>query len=111
MSFPTNPTNGQQATVNGIKYVYSTSNNAWTRSQLPLLGSTGATGPSGTGSTGATGPSGTGSTGATGPLGTGATGATGVIGSTGATGPSGTGSTGATGPEPVTIHPFLLMGA
>jgi hypothetical protein len=102
MSFPTNPTNGQQATVNGIKYVYSTSNNAWTRSQLPLLGSTGATGPSGTGSTGATGPSGTGSTGATGPLGTGAT---------GATGPSGTGSTGATGPEPVTIHPFLLMGA
>ena len=100
MSFPTNPTNGQQATVNGIKYVYSTSNNAWTRSQLPLLGSTGATGPSGTGSTGATGP-----------LGTGATGATGVIGSTGATGPSGTGSTGATGPEPVTIHPFLLMGA
>ena len=100
MSFPTNPTNGQQATVNGIKYVYSTSNNAWTRSQLPLLGSTGATGPSGTGSTGATGPSGTG-----------ATGATGIIGSTGATGPSGTGSTGATGPEPVTIHPFLLMGA
>ena len=100
MSFPTNPTNGQQATVNGIKYVYSTSNNAWTRSQLPLLGSTGATGPSGTGSTGATGI--TGATGSTGPSGT---------GSTGATGPSGTGSTGATGPEPVTIHPFLLMGA
>jgi hypothetical protein len=41
------------------------------------VGSTGATGPSGTGATGATGPAGTGSTGATGPAGTGSTGATG----------------------------------
>ena len=111
MSFPTNPTNGQLATVNGIRYIYSTANNAWTREQLPILGSTGATGPSGVGATGATG---LGSTGATGPLGaTGPAGATGPsgLGSTGATGPSGVGATGATGPEPVAIHPFLLMGA
>lgn len=91
MSFPTNPTNGQQATVNGIKYIYSTANNAWTREQLPLLGSTGATGPQGA--------SGLGSTGATGPAGiNGATGATGLTGATGAS-------------DPNAIHPFLLMGA
>ena len=31
MSFPTSPTNGQNATVNGIQYIYSSGQNAWTR--------------------------------------------------------------------------------
>jgi hypothetical protein len=31
MSFPISPTNGQTATVNGITYSYSSSDNAWTR--------------------------------------------------------------------------------
>jgi len=31
MSFPLSPTNGQQATLNGIVYSYSTSTSAWTR--------------------------------------------------------------------------------
>jgi hypothetical protein len=31
MSFPTSPTNGQQATVNGITYVYVSTKNAWNR--------------------------------------------------------------------------------
>jgi hypothetical protein len=31
MSFPTSPTNGQQATVNGITYTYSTTYGTWTR--------------------------------------------------------------------------------
>lgn len=30
MAFPTNPTNGQQATVNGVIYVYSNTIPAWT---------------------------------------------------------------------------------
>ena len=30
MSFPTNPVNNQQATVNGINYIYSTAATAWT---------------------------------------------------------------------------------
>lgn len=31
MSFPTSPINGQQATVNGITYVYVSAKNAWNR--------------------------------------------------------------------------------
>lgn len=31
MSFPTSPINGQQATVNGITYVYISAKNAWNR--------------------------------------------------------------------------------
>ena len=31
MAFPTSPVNGQQATVNGITYVYVSSKNAWNR--------------------------------------------------------------------------------
>ena len=31
MSFPSNPTNGQTANVNGITYEYTSSNNTWTR--------------------------------------------------------------------------------
>jgi hypothetical protein len=30
MAFPTNPTNGQQANVNGVIYIYSTTLTAWT---------------------------------------------------------------------------------
>jgi hypothetical protein len=29
MSWPTNPTNGQTATINGIVYVYNSAKNAW----------------------------------------------------------------------------------
>lgn len=32
MSFPTTPTNGQVAIVNGIRYTYATATNSWTRS-------------------------------------------------------------------------------
>jgi hypothetical protein len=31
MPFPTSPTNGQVAVVNGVRYVYSAGNNAWGR--------------------------------------------------------------------------------
>jgi len=31
MAFPTTPTNGQQATVNGITYQYTSATNSWTR--------------------------------------------------------------------------------
>lgn len=31
MAFPTSPINGQQATVNGITYVYISAKNAWNR--------------------------------------------------------------------------------
>ena len=31
MAFPISPTNGQQATVNGITYVYVSAKNAWNR--------------------------------------------------------------------------------
>ena len=40
MSFPSSPTNGQQATINGIVYSYSTSTNAWIRVVTPLTGTT-----------------------------------------------------------------------
>lgn len=36
MSFPTSPTNGQEATINGITYVYSSTNAAWTRKPRQL---------------------------------------------------------------------------
>lgn len=127
MAFPINPVNGQQATVGGISYTYSTANNTWTRNPITINdGATGATGIQGatglTGSTGATGLAGstgvtgldgstgatglTGSTGATGLEGAtgasgleGTTGATGLTGASGATGATGTiGATGATGP-------------
>ena len=111
MAFPSNPINGQQATVGGISYTYSTANNTWTRNPITINdGATGATGIQGatgaTGLSGSTGASGldgaTGLTGSTGATGLdGATGLTGLTGSTGATGLEGatglTGSTGATG--------------
>ena len=75
MSFPVSPTDGQEVTVGGITYQYSSSENSWTRVAMTVSGSTGATGPSGVGATGATG--------------VGSTGATGVAG---ATGPSGSSS-------------------
>ena len=31
MPFPVSPSNGQAATVNGIRYIYSSSNNSWGR--------------------------------------------------------------------------------
>jgi hypothetical protein len=34
MSFPSNPTNGQTAVVNGVTYTYSTSNSSWVRSTI-----------------------------------------------------------------------------
>lgn len=116
MAFPSNPTNGQQATVGNITYSYSSSTNSWTRQNVQALssvsGSTGATGPTGaTGATGLTGSTGAGTTGATGPTGaTGLTGSTGPQGTTGATGPTGStgpqgdpgGATGATGPTGAT---------
>jgi len=37
MSFPTAPINGQTTTVNGITYIYNSSNNAWKRQQLTNL--------------------------------------------------------------------------
>jgi len=39
MAFPTTPTNGQQATVNGIVYSYDSDTNSWSRIQttLPIL--------------------------------------------------------------------------
>lgn len=42
MAFPSNPINGQQATVGGISYTYSTANNTWTRN--PITINDGATG-------------------------------------------------------------------
>ena len=36
MSFPSTPVNGQNAVINGITYVYSSSENAWTRLTAPL---------------------------------------------------------------------------
>lgn len=35
MAFPTSPTNGQTATVNGITYTYSTTYDTWTRVPAP----------------------------------------------------------------------------
>ena len=36
MAFPTSPTNGQQATVNGIVYIYNSTTRSWRRvTQLP----------------------------------------------------------------------------
>lgn len=37
MSFPINPVNGQETTINGIVYTYSSSNNAWTRKPRQLF--------------------------------------------------------------------------
>jgi len=41
MAFPTSPTNGQTTTVNGITYVYNSTNNAWKRQTLTDLSVTG----------------------------------------------------------------------
>jgi hypothetical protein len=41
MSWPTNPTNGQTATVNNIDYVYDSTSQAWTRQ--PISNPNGAT--------------------------------------------------------------------
>lgn len=43
MAFPTNPQNGQTTTVNGINYIYSTTNNAWKRQALTNLAVTNLT--------------------------------------------------------------------
>jgi hypothetical protein len=37
MAFPSNPTNGQTSTVNGITYTYNLTNNTWTKVSLPVL--------------------------------------------------------------------------
>jgi hypothetical protein len=37
MAFPVAPTNGQETTVNGITYTFSSSNNAWTRKPRQLF--------------------------------------------------------------------------
>jgi hypothetical protein len=83
MSFPANPTLGQQHVLNGRTYTWS--GFVWNVYLPPLLaGPTGATGPQGL--TGATGPQGN-------------TGQTGVVGPSGATGPQGTpGPAGSQGP-------------
>jgi hypothetical protein len=92
LTFPSNPTNGQQTTTGGR--TYSWNGQAWELVGSGIAGPTGSTGP--TGSVGATGAAGAAST-VTGP--TGAQGAastvTGPTGSTGSTGPSVTGPTGA----------------
>ena len=36
MAFPTSPTNGQTATVNGITYTYNSTDNAWYRQAQPV---------------------------------------------------------------------------
>ena len=36
MAFPISPTNGQETTINGIIYTFSSSNNAWTRKPRQL---------------------------------------------------------------------------
>lgn len=41
MAFPTSPTNGQISSINGVRYSYSTTNNAWTR--VPIVRFTTAT--------------------------------------------------------------------
>ena len=33
MAFPTNPTNGQQASLNGVLYTYNSNFNAWKKTQ------------------------------------------------------------------------------
>jgi hypothetical protein len=38
MAFPTSPTNGQTATINGIQYTYSSATNSWTRDASTLIG-------------------------------------------------------------------------
>ncbi len=45
MTFPTSPTNGQQTTVNGIRYYYSTVYSAWIRITSERFTAS-ATGPS-----------------------------------------------------------------
>jgi hypothetical protein len=105
MSFPSNPTIGQQYTLDGRTYVWSgvvwnLSFAASSGDGLPgPAGPTGPTGPAGPqGLQGLSGPAGVnGSTGPTGPQGLiGATGPAGINGSTGPTGPQGL--IGATGP-------------
>ena len=127
LTFPSNPTNGQQTTTGGRTYEWN--GQAWNLVGSGIAGPTGATGAASTvtgptGSVGATGPSG--SVGATGPAGadstvtgpTGAAGAastvTGPTGSTGAastvtgpTGPSVTGPTGASYTNVVTTPTAL----
>jgi len=79
LTFPSNPTNGQQTTTGGRTY-------SWNGQAWELVGS-GIAGP--TGATGAQGLS------VTGPAGASITGPTGSSGAQGATGPSVTGPTGA----------------
>ena len=38
MAFPTSPTNGQTAVLNGINYIYASSTNSWTRVPSTLVG-------------------------------------------------------------------------
>lgn len=91
LTFPSNPTNGQQATTGGR--TFSWNGQAWELVGSGIAGPTGSTGPTGAGATGPTGSAGAAST-VTGP--TGAAGAASTVtGPTGATGPSVTGPTGA----------------
>lgn len=88
MSFPANPTIGQQFTLGDRTYVWS--GFVWNLQQNLSAGATGPQGPVGaTGPVGQSGPSGA----------TGVIGATGPAGATGAVGPQG--ATGPVGPAPV----------
>jgi hypothetical protein len=101
LTFPSNPTNGQQATTGGRSFSWN--GQAWELVGSGIAGPTGVTGPSGP-----TGASGAAST-VTGP--TGAAGAastvTGPTGSVGSTGPSVTGPTGASYTNVVTTPSAL----
>jgi len=37
MSFPSSPTNGQTAVINGTTFTYNSSYNSWTKVSLPVL--------------------------------------------------------------------------
>lgn len=109
LTFPSNPSNGQQTTTGGRTYQWN--GQAW---NLVGSGIAGPTGPTGAAST-VTGPTGAaGAAGATGPAGaagaagaTGPTGDAGAAGVTGATGPSVTGPTGASYTNVVTTPSVL----
>lgn len=91
LTFPNNPSNGQQASTGGR--VWAWNGDAWKLVGSGIPGVTGPTGPSGgpTGPPGAVGPTGADST-VTGPTGAGG------VGSTGPTGPAST-VAGPTGPS------------
>ena len=44
MSFPTSPSNNDITTINGIKYIYNSSKQTWTRQTVSIVGAQGAQG-------------------------------------------------------------------